>query len=198
MSCHAKASSAGSTQGRTAARVRSSVEPTPPVVSRSDADGSGAPAHWGQLVAFSFAAALLALALFASSAIASKQVISDFGSFAGSGSFGGEFNNPRDVAVNESGVGAANAGDTYVADEANNRIERFDSAGNFVSAWGKGTIAAAVNERQRIVLEAAAGTYTLTLNGSTTTPIPYTDTEVSPSKQLSPPCRASVAPPMFS
>jgi hypothetical protein len=122
---------------------------------------------------FSLAVALLALALFASSAFASKQVISDFGNQAGSGSFGGELNNPRDVAANETGAGFANAGDTYVADEANNRIERFDSAGNFVSAWGKDTIAAKLNERQRIVVEATKGTYTLSFNGSTTPPIEY-------------------------
>jgi hypothetical protein len=123
-------------------------------------------------------AALLTTALFTSSAFASKQVISDFGTAAGAGSFGGELNNPRDVAVNESGVGPANAGDAYVADEANNRIERFDSNGNFISAWGKDTIAAAVNERQRIVVDASAGTYTLSFDGSTTEPIPYNSGEV--------------------
>ncbi len=147
MTRHAKASSAGSIHGR------------------------------GRLVTFSIAAALLALALFASSAFASKQVISEFGNAAGSGSHGGELFYPRDVAVNETGAGPANAGDTYVAAEGNNRIERFDSKGNFVSAWGKDTIAAGVNEQQRVVLEATAGTYTLTLDGDTTTPIPYTDTE---------------------
>ncbi|HWI95036.1 MAG TPA: hypothetical protein VNS60_03100, partial [Solirubrobacterales bacterium] len=139
----------------------------------SDAAGSGAPARRARLVTFSFAAALLALALFASSALASKQVISDFGSQTESGSFGGELNNPRDVAVNEAGTGPANAGDTYVADEANNRIERFDSAGNFISAWGKDTIAPAINERQRVFVEATGGTYTLSFNGSTTPPIEY-------------------------
>jgi hypothetical protein len=115
---------------------------------------------------------LLTLTLFASSAFASKQWISDFGTFAESGSHGGEFSNPRDVAVNETGTGPANAGDTYVADEANNRIERFDSAGNFVSAWGKDTIAPVVNERQRVVTQATGdGTFTLSFDGSTTAPI---------------------------
>jgi hypothetical protein len=167
---HAKASSAGSTQGkgsRSGSFVRGAF------VTRDasgDASGSGARSHRTSLATFSLAAALLALALFASSALASKQVISDFGSQAESGSFGGELNNPRDVAVNETGVGPANAGDTYVADEGNNRIERFDSAGNFVSAWGKDTIAATVNERQRIVVEATGGTLTLSFDGSTTEP----------------------------
>jgi hypothetical protein len=138
---HAKASSDGSIQGR------------------------------GRLLTFSFAAALLALALLASSALASKQVLRDFGNATGSGSSGGELNNPRDVAVNETGAGPANAGDTYVADEANNRIERFDSAGNFVSAWGKNTIGP-VDERQSIVIKASAGEYTLSFEGSTTEAIP--------------------------
>jgi sugar lactone lactonase YvrE len=142
---HAKASSAGSIQSR------------------------------GGLVAISLIAALLACALFASSAFASKQVLSSFGSLTGSGSFGGELSNPRDVAVNETGVGPANAGDTYVVDEANNRIERFDSAGNFISAWGKDAIVAAVNERQRIIVNATAGTYTLSFNGSATAPIKYNE-----------------------
>ena len=141
MTRHAKASSAGSIQGR------------------------------GRLVALSLAAALFALALFASSAFASKQVISSFGALVESGSYGGELNNPRDVAINDAGAGPANAGDTYVADEGNNRIERFDSTGNFVSAWGKDTIAPVVNERQRIVAEVTDGTFTLSFDGSTTEPI---------------------------
>ncbi len=171
MRSHARASSAGSTQGRSSRSGSFARGADATRGASSDADGSGAPSRRGRLATLSLAAALLALALFASSAFASKQVISDFGTLAESGSFGGELNNPRDVAVNETGVGPASAGDVYVADEANNRIERFDAAGNFVSAWGKDTIAASVNERQRIVIEATAGTFTLSFDGSTTTPI---------------------------
>ncbi len=153
MRSHARASSAGSIHGR-----------------------------GGRLVALSLTAALFACALFASSAFASKQVISDFGNLTESGSFGGELDNPRDVGVNGTGVGPANAGDTYVADEGNNRIERFDSAGNFVSAWGKDTISPVVNERQKIVIEATAGTFTLSFGGSTTVPIKYNEQfEIGPS-----------------
>jgi hypothetical protein len=171
---HAKASSAGSTQGRSS-RSGSFVRGAGATRgSSSDADGSGAPAHRGRLLTFSLAAALLALALFASSAFASKQVISSFGNQGGlPSSFGGELNNPRDVAVNATGAGPANAGDAYVADEAHNQIERFDSAGNFVSAWGKNTIAAKLNERQRIVVEATKGTYTLSFKGDTTEPLQF-------------------------
>jgi hypothetical protein len=173
----AKASSAGSTSGqgsslgsfvRGASAIRDAFR---------DADGSGARAGRSARLKLPLTLCAVVLALFASSApasaSASKQVISDFGNLAESGSFGGEFNNPRDVAANETGVGPANAGDTYVADEGNNRIERFDSAGNFVSAWGKDAIAAEVNERQRIIVDGTAGTYTLSFNGSTTEPIVY-------------------------
>ena len=173
MRSHAKASSAGSTQGQ-GSRLGSISRGADATRALSHgADGSGAPSRRARIAALSLAATLLALALLASSAFASKELLSDFGTLTGSGSYGGELNNPRDVAVNETGVGPANAGDVYVADEANNRIERFDSSGNFISAWGKDTIAAAINERQRIVRDATAGTYTLSFAGSTTAPIPY-------------------------
>jgi hypothetical protein len=46
------------------------------------------------------------------------------------GDLGGEFNGP-------SGIGAGSAGNVYVADANNNRIQKFDSAGNFQLTWGK-------------------------------------------------------------
>ena len=46
-----------------------------------------------------------------------------------SGSGDGEFNLPRDVAVDSSG-------NLYVADRINNRIQKFDSSGNFLLKWG--------------------------------------------------------------
>ena len=43
--------------------------------------------------------------------------------------------NPADVAVdNSSGV---SAGDIYVTDPANHRVEKFDSSGNFILMFGK-------------------------------------------------------------
>ncbi len=70
--------------------------------------------------------------------------------FGGEGVLGGQFNGtPRGgVAVNDSGVGSANAGDVYVVDTNSNRIERFGRDDNgtaadaaddtyfFISAWG--------------------------------------------------------------
>lgn len=91
------------------------------------------------------------------SALASKQVIDYFGTFANAGSKGGEFdfqqnkfayNDFADVAINESGAGAGDPGDVYVTDQAHNRVQRFgrDDAGTpatasddsyfFISAWG--------------------------------------------------------------
>jgi tripartite motif-containing protein 71 len=49
------------------------------------------------------------------------------------GSLAGEFATPR-------GLGADAAGNTYVADDDNNRIQKFDSSGSFLRAWGKDVI----------------------------------------------------------
>jgi sugar lactone lactonase YvrE len=46
------------------------------------------------------------------------------------GGLGGEFSEPEGVAVD-------GAGNVYVADTQNNRIQKFDSSGNFLLAWGK-------------------------------------------------------------
>jgi DNA-binding beta-propeller fold protein YncE len=47
---------------------------------------------------------------------------------------GGEFDVPQDVAVDS-------AGNSYVVDESNQRIQKFDPTGKFVLAWGKDVIA---------------------------------------------------------
>ena len=72
-------------------------------------------------------AALAALAAMWPAAQASVGVVGWLGNETGSGSKGGEFNNPHDIGVNSSGAGPANAGDIYVVDERNSRVQRFDS-----------------------------------------------------------------------
>ena len=47
------------------------------------------------------------------------------------GTLGGEMDRPQGVATDSSG-------NVYVADLGNNRIQKFDSSGNWLSAWGKG------------------------------------------------------------
>jgi DNA-binding beta-propeller fold protein YncE len=47
---------------------------------------------------------------------------------------GGEFDTPLDIAVDS-------AGNSYVADAGNERIQKFDPSGKFVLAWGKDVVA---------------------------------------------------------
>ncbi len=171
MKSHAKASSAGSTEGRGASQGSFVRGADATRGFASDSDGSGAPSHRRARIALSLFAALLALAVLAATALASKDLTTYIGGISGSGSKGGEFNNPRDIAVNESGAGPANPGDTYVADEANNRIERFSSSGAFISAWGAN--ATHRDETQKLVLNASSGSFTLSFEGDATEPLQY-------------------------
>lgn len=75
-----------------------------------------------------------------SAASAAKGVVATFGKV---GTAAGEFasNAPRDVAVNSEGKGVGGGvGDVYVADRGNNRIQRFDADGNFISAFGQDVV----------------------------------------------------------
>ena len=45
------------------------------------------------------------------------------------GSENGQFNNPTGITVDSSG-------NFYIADQYNNRIQKFDSSGNFITKWG--------------------------------------------------------------
>ncbi len=73
----------------------------------------------------------------------------------------------RGVAVDQSN------GDVYVADTGNRRIDKFDSEGNFISAWGWGVVASGpdkqtgANDRQSITLEnATGGSFALSLEAA--------------------------------
>lgn len=75
--------------------------------------------------------AILALALTAAPALAlSAHVFST--SFGSSGSGSGQFSGPSAVAVDQT------SHDVYVTDPGNFRVEKFDSAGNFILMFGKG------------------------------------------------------------
>jgi sugar lactone lactonase YvrE len=174
---HAKASSAGSTErrsSRSGSFVRGAFATRG---SSGNADGSGAPSR-RNLAVVSLAAALLALALLAPSALASKQLVSYFGTKTEARTLGGEFQAAHDVAANGTGAGPADAGDTYVVDggnngvqEGDNRIERFDASGHFISAWGAN--ATHRDERQKLTVNATSGTYVLSFEGDPTQPIKY-------------------------
>jgi tripartite motif-containing protein 71 len=49
------------------------------------------------------------------------------------GDVGGDMNQPSGIAVD-------NAGNVYVANSAFNRIDKFDSSGNFIRAWGRDVV----------------------------------------------------------
>jgi hypothetical protein len=58
------------------------------------------------------------------------------GSIGSPGSGAGQLSSPESVAVDNSSGPAA--GDVYVADTGNARVDQFDSSGHFVRAWGWG------------------------------------------------------------
>jgi tripartite motif-containing protein 71 len=70
--------------------------------------------------------ALLAVA--ATPAHADLEFVAKWGS---SGSGNGQFKNPQDVATDA-------AGNVYVVDRSNARVQKFDPSGNFVAKWGGG------------------------------------------------------------
>jgi len=82
-------------------------------------------------------ACLLTILAVGSTASAAKGVYDTFGAV---GTEGGQFaastNGIAHVAVNSHGTGGANAGDVYVVDRGNNRIQRFGADGTFIVAWG--------------------------------------------------------------
>jgi hypothetical protein len=111
----------------------------------------------------------------APSAMAGKMTDRFFPLATGSGSLGGQFNSPRDVAVSQSGAGAADSGDVYVADTGNHRVQRFSADGTFERAWGVNVVGR--NEVQAIqIANASSGSYTLTFDGATTGAIAYNAT----------------------
>ncbi len=177
MTHHAKASSAGSTLGQ-GSRLGSFVSGALATRASSfSADGSGAPSfrsmRRGRVFLAVGATALLSLFIFTAFATASKQVTDYFGTASGSGTKGGEFSFPIGVAVNETGAGPADQGDIYVAEGNNSRIQRFDSSGNFISAWGGDVLNPRVDEVQTLTVNATGGTFKLSFDGESTGNLAY-------------------------
>jgi hypothetical protein len=91
-------------------------------------------AHGWALVALcAFASGLLVVA---TPALAAKEY-AQVGFFGGEGSGNGQLEEPTGVAVDGSLMGAT-AGDVYVIDTGNARVEQFSSAGAYISQWNGG------------------------------------------------------------
>src|SRR6185312_14050883 len=83
------------------------------------------------------------LTLFCGSAFAGREYVSG-GSFGSEGSGNGQLEEPHGVAVNDSTEPLVQpaAGDVYVVDSGNNRVEQFSSAGAYVGQFnGSGLLA---------------------------------------------------------
>ena len=84
--------------------------------------------------------ALSAAPAFAAAPPCTKTLIESKGECqfgAGQGSGAGQFNGVA-VAVDDNGELVPSAGDVYVADRNNNRVDRFSADGEFLLAWGWG------------------------------------------------------------
>ena len=100
------------------------------------------------------------LALAGTSALALNTHILS-GSIGGPGSGNGEFNHPNAVAVNDSTeLGSELAGDVYVADGGNGRVERFSPAGGYLGQFN-GSGAYEVEGKQLTGTAAPTGQFTL-------------------------------------
>jgi hypothetical protein len=192
--CHAKASSAGSISGwgrdlgLTCRRALATRVPS------SGVDRSGAPSL-KRVSALVFAIAALTLLALAPLSQA-RVVVSGFGTGVPgtNNSLGGQLEGARGIAVNTSGNGAP-VGTSYVVDgdEGASRIQRFSPTGAFQRLWGQDVIAPFVNEQQRFVLNATAGTFTLTFGGFTTNPISFEVGTLEPEEASGPIVRQILA-----
>lgn len=94
-------------------------------------DGSSAPTFRRALALFVVTvAAVLAVS---APALAAPGYTAE-GAFGSYGAGAGQFQLPEGMAVDQA------TGDVYVADMSDARIEKFDAAGNFIAAWGRGVV----------------------------------------------------------
>jgi hypothetical protein len=138
----------------------------------------------GLVVRAALVLGLLGSSLVASSASADSVLLGSFGSLGTGAGQLASFSVGNGVGVNRSGSGSGvSAGDVYVVDRQNNRVQQFSSSGVFVRAFGWNVVAsgggnvAAVSEVQSVVVPGGAtGTFTLTYQGKTTAPLAATAT----------------------
>jgi hypothetical protein len=111
---------------------------------------------------------LLAVAPFSQA----KVVVNGFGA---DGTFGGQFEEPRGIAINQTGSGGVAPGTVYVADTREERIQRFGPSGTFERAWGENVKGR--DEKQLITISningISGGSFTLSFEGETTAPIVF-------------------------
>jgi hypothetical protein len=120
-------------------------------------DGFGSLVHWARSWAIALAVCCLSLVL-AGSASASKEITGYFGNASGTDSADGGFNTPRAVAVNATGAGGVTAGDVYVVDASNNRVQRFSAGGAFQAKFGTaGTGAGQLSTPTGVAVDPADG-----------------------------------------
>ena len=81
------------------------------------------------------------------------------------GSLGGEFVTPRGIATDT-------AGNVYVGENGNQRVQKFDSNGNFLRAWGKDVVTGGTTGPEICTTGASckAGTNTTALGGELNSP----------------------------
>lgn len=144
----------------------------------SGAPSGRAPARTAPALAVAFVLALTLV--IAPAAQASKGVLGFFGNpTTAAGTTGGLFATPGGTAVNNA------TGNVYVADRGNNRVQEFNSNGDFLRAWGYDVVQPGgtgdgngkplANEQQSVALSTftgtvSGGTFNLIFNGATTTP----------------------------
>ena len=107
-------------------------------------------------------ASIGALTLGSASALAVKEYVPG-GSFGSEGSGDGQFIEPAGVAVNNSTEPLTEpaAGEVYVVDKGNARIERLTSAGAYVAQFdGSGTPAGSFSAPEEIAVDNSASPWT--------------------------------------
>jgi sugar lactone lactonase YvrE len=102
---------------------------------RSQAKRPSAGSSTGWRSALAALLALLALALLGATPAAGAPLHKLSFSFGSAGTGNGQFANNTHVAIDQT------SGDVYVADTGNGRVQKFDAAGNFLSAFGAADLA---------------------------------------------------------